>query len=153
SSPPRVGLVWAGDPGNRMDRLRSCPATALRPLFDRVKDAGLDIAWTGLQLGPPAADLPDLPAALAPGGDFAATARVVAALDLVIGVDTAVIHLAGGLGVETWVMLAYVPDYRWMMDRDDSPWYPSARLFRQSRRGDWRGVIAQVAAALTKRFG
>jgi hypothetical protein len=80
--------------------------------------------------------------------DYADTAALIAQLDLVISIDTSVAHLAGGLGVPVWVMLPHSPDWRWLEGRPDSPWYPSARLFRQAARGDWDGVVARVAAAL-----
>ena len=80
--------------------------------------------------------------------DFADTAAVISTLDLVISADTSVAHLAGALGKPVWVMLPYAPDWRWLLGRDDSPWYPTARLFRQAAIGDWRGVVEQVATAL-----
>jgi hypothetical protein len=80
--------------------------------------------------------------------DFADTAALVAGLDLVIGVDSATIHLAGALGKPVWTLLPFSPDWRWLLDRKDSPWYPSMRLFRQKSRGDWDDVIARVAEAL-----
>ena len=82
--------------------------------------------------------------------DFADTAAAVSALDLVITVDTSVAHLAGAIGKPVWVLLPQSPDWRWLLDREDSPWYPSARLFRQIGRGDWAGVIARVAAELQR---
>ena len=81
-------------------------------------------------------------------GDLADTAAAIAQLDLVISVDTAVAHLAGALGKPVWILLAFSPDWRWLLEREDSPWYPSARLFRQHQRGDWEGVFARVAQAL-----
>ena len=81
-------------------------------------------------------------------GDFADTAALIAPLDLAIAVDTSVAHLAGALGKPTWLMLPFAPDFRWLLKREDSPWYPNMRLFRQQRPGDWRGVIARVSAAL-----
>ena len=84
--------------------------------------------------------------------DFTDTAVLAQALDLVISIDTSVIHLTGGLGVPTWTLLAFAPDFRWMLDRDDTPWYPTMRLFRQTNRGDWPSVIDQVRAALIERF-
>jgi hypothetical protein len=80
--------------------------------------------------------------------DFGDTAAVIALADLVITVDTAIAHLAGALGRPVWILLQYSPDFRWLLDRDDSPWYPSARLFRQTRTGEWDDVIARVATAL-----
>jgi ADP-heptose:LPS heptosyltransferase len=81
-------------------------------------------------------------------GDFADTAALIAPLDLAIAVDTSVAHLAGALGKPTWLMLPFAPDFRWLLKREDSPWYPNMRLFRQQRPGDWHGVIARVSAAL-----
>jgi hypothetical protein len=112
------------------------------------------VTFYGLQKGPEA----DQPAP--PGlrliqlgnelGDFADTAAVVCNLDLVISVDTSVVHLAGGLGRPVWTLLPFAPEWRWMVQRQDGPsWYPSMRLFRQSRRGDWGSAIAQVAEALS----
>ena len=80
--------------------------------------------------------------------DFADTAALVAEMDLVISVDTSVAHLAGALGKAVWILLPYAPDYRWMIERSDSPWYPTARLFRQSTIGDWGGVIEAVCSEL-----
>ena len=80
--------------------------------------------------------------------DFADTAALISLLDLVVTIDTSVAHLAGALGKPVWIMLQYSADWRWLLDRDDSPWYPTARLFRQRRRGDWHGVVADVASAL-----
>jgi ADP-heptose:LPS heptosyltransferase len=81
-------------------------------------------------------------------GDFADTAAAIEALDLVISVDTAVAHLAGALAKPVWVLLGFSADWRYLMDREDSPWYPTMRLFRQSRRGDWAGLAERVASAL-----
>ena len=80
--------------------------------------------------------------------DFADTAALISLLDLVVTIDTSVAHLAGALGKPVWIMLRSSADWRWLLDRDDSPWYPTARLFRQRRRGDWHGVAADVASAL-----
>ncbi|HTV47862.1 MAG TPA: glycosyltransferase family 9 protein, partial [Phycisphaerae bacterium] len=81
--------------------------------------------------------------------DFADTAALIANLDLVITIDTAAVHLAGALGKPVWTLLPFIPDWRWMLEREDSPWYPTMRLFRQSIRGDWDGVIKRVAEALS----
>ena len=82
------------------------------------------------------------------GETFMELAALMRELDLVVSVDTALVHLAGALGVPTWVALAYVPDWRWLMEREDTPWYPSLRLFRQSRLGDWETVIPRIAEEL-----
>jgi hypothetical protein len=114
------------------------------------------VALFSLQKGPCAADLQDekdhLPVTDLTEclGDFADTAAAIARLDLVISVDTAVAHLAGALGKPVWVLLPFAPDWRWMLDREDSPWYPTARLFRQTRPGDWPGVFDRVGAALVE---
>lgn len=141
----RVGLVWAGSPTHRNDRNRSVPPSLLAPL---LRVAG--VRWFSLQVGrredgPPPPGVIDLEKDLA---DFAETAAAVSHLDLVITVDTAVAHLAGALARPTWILLPFVPDWRWLLEREDSPWYPTARLFRQRRRGDWAEVVARVAAEL-----
>jgi tetratricopeptide (TPR) repeat protein len=147
---PRVGIVWAGNPGHSNDARRSMPVEALAPIL-----AVPGIEWTSLQVGPASAaittrfGIADHAAALT---DFAATAALVAGLDLVIAVDTSTAHLAGAMGKAAWVMIPYAPDWRWMHGRDDSPWYASLRLFRQAAPGDWAGVAARVAAALAERF-
>jgi len=85
--------------------------------------------------------------------DFGATAALASQLDLIISVDTAVAHLAGGMGRPVWVMLPFAPEWRWMTARADSPWYPSMRLFRQNRPGEWADVIKELAAALAEVIG
>jgi ADP-heptose:LPS heptosyltransferase len=85
--------------------------------------------------------------------DFAETAAAVCRLDLVISVDTSVAHLAGALGRPTWLLLRYPPEWRWLLEREDSPWYPSARLFRLRKEGDWSFVAREVAAALAQMVG
>ena len=116
---------------------------------------GIDgTAFFSLQVGEKAHDLAGVAAGagivdLSPHlADFADTAAVIGRLDLVITVDTAVAHLAGALARPVWVLLSYAADWRWLRDRDDSPWYPTMRLFRQPRPGDWEPVIAEVQAAL-----
>jgi ADP-heptose:LPS heptosyltransferase len=84
--------------------------------------------------------------------DFADTAAVMAQLDLIISVDTAVVHLAGALGREVWTLLPFTSDWRWLADRDDSPWYPSMRLFRQDKPDDWDGIFRKVTAALSEKI-
>ncbi|MGE0425600.1 MAG: tetratricopeptide repeat protein [Reyranellaceae bacterium] len=146
----RIGVVWSGNPKHRNDRNRSLPLQTLAPLFDT------DAHWIALQKDVPARDawlvngLPRLMRVDDKLGDFADTAALIEALDVVISVDTSVAHLAGALGKPVWILLPFCPDWRWLTGRDDSPWYPSARLFRQSAPGDWQGVIGRVAAALAK---
>ncbi|HYD71398.1 DUF5672 family protein [Azospirillum sp.] len=152
----KVGLAWSGDPrrhaprANAVDRRRSLTLDALAPLAA----AGGGVVFYSLQKGEPAAQAKQPPAGLElvdlmdEAGDFADTAALVATLDLVITVDTSVAHLAGGLGVPTWVLSRFDGCWRWLMDRDDTPWYPTMRLFRQDTPGDWDPVVERVAAAL-----
>lgn len=145
---PRVGLVWAGNPNHSNDRNRSAAAAVLAPL---VAAGG---SWFSLQVGA-SAGVGEFPAGtvidLAPNlHDFAETAAVLSVLDLVISVDTAVAHLGGAMGRPVWLLLPFVPEWRWLLDRADSPWYPSMRLFRQRAPGDWAEVIGRVRAALAE---
>ena len=142
----KVGLVWGGNKEHKGDRRRSIALAQLAPLL-----AIKDVAWHSLQVGDRAAELAGIPAGavidLSPQlTDFAETAGAILNLDLVIAVDTAVAHLAGALARPTWIMIAFSPDWRWLLNRDDSPWYPSVRLYRQPAPGDWDNVIARVAA-------
>ncbi|MHB1206118.1 MAG: tetratricopeptide repeat protein, partial [Rhodospirillaceae bacterium] len=144
----RVGLVWAGSPDNKIDRRRSIPAKLLAPLF------GIrDVDFVSLQVGPRSEEIRDLPEVVLDSAgrvaDFADTAAVIAQLDLVIGVDTAVLHLAGAIGKPAWLLIPFMPDYRWLLGRDDTPWYSSIRLFRQQKAGDWARVMTAVQAALS----
>jgi tetratricopeptide (TPR) repeat protein len=146
----RVGLVWAGNPAHVLDRFRSIPLEALRPLC-----AVPAVQFYSLQMGAGAAqleqsDLPiiDLRAQI---GDMADTAALLEQLDLLIAVDTAVLHLAGALARPAWILTPAAPDWRWLLEREDSPWYPTLRLFRQRRLGDWAPVIARVDGALRER--
>ena len=141
---PKVGLAWAGNPVHSNDRRRSMPADAL----DRIL-AVPGISFVSLQVGRAAgrSGLADLSPRLA---DFAETAALIATLDLVITVDTAVAHVAGALGKPAWVMLPYAPDWRWLLGRVDTPWYSSLRLFRQPSPGDWGAVIDAVVSELER---
>ena len=147
----RVGLAWAGSPDMAQNRLRSVPPEALAPLA-----AIPGVSLVSLQKGDDAAEagaplpLHDFTDELY---DFADTAALVANLDLVISVCTSVAHLAGGLGRPVWVPLHFNACWRWLRRREDSPWYPTARLFRQTAPGDWDGVVASVAAALRDHAG
>ncbi|MDX2181313.1 MAG: tetratricopeptide repeat-containing glycosyltransferase family protein [Bryobacteraceae bacterium] len=139
--PPRVGLVWAGNPGHKNDRNRSLPPESLAPL------TALPATFFTLQ---PDAEAPAGVVSLAGHiRDFADTAAAIERLDLTISVDTSVAHLAGALGRPIWTLLPHAPDWRWLLDRRDSPWYPSMRLYRQPSRGDWESVVREVAADLT----
>jgi tetratricopeptide (TPR) repeat protein len=150
----RVGLVWAGSPNHAKNRFRSMPLALLEPLF------GLrDIHFFSLQMGPETeqlgaqpsalgAHIADLSQAMGSVSDMADTAALIAQLDLVISVDTSVAHLAGALAKPVWVLLSYAADWRWLLDREDSPWYPTARLFRQPALGDWTSVVENVRTAL-----
>ena len=147
----KVGLVWAGSGGHLKDKRRSLSLDDLGELAD-VKN----VSWYSLQKGPAEQELAttDTPLEiidLAPEiNDFSDTAAIIANLDLVICVDTSVAHLAGALGCPTWVMLYNGPDWRWQLEREDSPWYPSLRLFRQVPGEKWPAVVERVARALEK---
>ena len=140
----KVGIVWRGNPAQKVNPVRSCPAALLESLaripgvrmFSLQKDPGEEGTPNGFK---------DIAADL---DDFADTAAAVGQLDVVISVCTSVAPLAGALGRPLWVMLAFNADWRWLHGRDDSPWYPTARLFRQARRGDWQGVVDRVASEL-----
>lgn len=149
----RVGLVWKGNPKFENDADRSLGSLELLKPFGAVPN----VSFVSLQKGagedealnpPEGLKITHLGRAL---GDFADTAAVIAGLDLVICVDTAVAHLAGSLGKPCWVMLPdYVADWRWLDGRSDSPWYPAMRLFRQAKAGEWNDVVASIASALEK---
>ncbi len=145
----RVGLVWGGNPKHRLDRRRSLPLEALAPLA-----AVEGVRLFSLQKGPATDALKQFGDTLrivdcSDGlDDFADTAALLAELDLLVACDTAVAHLAGALGVPVWLALPTTPDWRWLTGRDDSPWYPTMRLFRQERLGDWDDVVRRVAGAL-----
>lgn len=146
----RIGLVWAGSPDNKIDRRRTIPAKLFAPLMEETH-----ADFVSLQVGPRAREIDDLPQeriVLACDGrvsDFTETAGVIGQLDLVIGVDTAAIHLAGALKIPVWVLLPKMPDYRWLLGREDTPWYSSMRLFRQTESGNWDEPIWRLRAALT----
>ena len=143
----RVGIVWAGNPYYRLYGRRSAR------LEDFAALSGIDgIAWFGLQKGCDEERRSCGSFTLDPLGaeidDFADTAAIIAQLDLVIATDTAIVHLAGAMGKPVWTLLAFAPDWRWLLGRSDSPWYPTMRLFRQPTAGDWTSVFAQVAYEL-----
>lgn len=144
----QVGIVWGGDPNHLHDQERSCPFSTFRAFLNTP-----GVEFYSLQKGAHRVELVnvnDVPVydwhdRLT---DFAETAAAIDQLDLVISVDTAVAHLAGAMAKPVWVLLAFASDWRWLMQRQTSPWYPTAQLFRQSRPHDWAGVCTQVAQAL-----
>lgn len=152
SDKPRIGLVWSGAAGHENDRNRSTALATLTPLLNASVD------WFCLQKDIREPDLetlartPQLKLYENAVADFPGTAALIANMDLVIAVDTSIAHLAAAMGKPTWLLLSSAPDWRWMRDRADSPWYNAVRLFRQTSPGDWPGVVEQVQAALNKRF-
>jgi hypothetical protein len=146
-----VGIAWAGRPTHKYDRDRSMAVEEFLGLTDLP-----GVALYSLQTGPGAQDLAssgagvlirDCSSAL---GDFADTATALTEIDLVVSVDTALAHLAGAMARKAFVLLPFVADWRWLRDRQDSPWYPTLRLFRQEKPGDWRGVMRRVRAAIAE---
>jgi tetratricopeptide (TPR) repeat protein len=147
----RVGIVWQGSATHKGDRYRSMPLAQFETLA-KVPEVDL----VSLQVGPGAQQVADVSFPVIDMGsrfdrksldDLAAT---IANLDLIVSVDTAVVHLAGALGMPVWVLLPFAPDWRWLLERSDSPWYPTMRLFRQTRRGDWGEVLERVAKQLAR---
>ena len=145
----KVGLAWSGNPTQGNDRNRSC-SLAMYAALGRVRD----VAFYSLQKGEAAkqtASPLDGMALIDFTGDlhdFADTAALMSNLDLIISVDTSVAHLAGAVGKPVWTLLTFAPDWRWLLEREDCPWYPTMRLFRQERPGDWPGAVARAAEAL-----
>lgn len=150
---PRVGVVWSGGAAFGNDARRSIPLERFRAIdvpgveFISLQKEVRDSDQAAMKAWP----------ALGHHGEslhsFADTAALAEQVDVVVSVDTSVAHLAGALGRPLWVLLPHAPDWRWMLGREDSPWYPTARLFRQSVAGDWDGVLARVRAALLERAG
>ncbi|WP_181357441.1 tetratricopeptide repeat protein [Stenomitos frigidus] len=147
--PLKVGIVWSGGHLYKKNQSRSCPLIHFQPLLQLP-----DVAYYSLQKGIAQANLAELGwdvqvQDLSPQlGDLADTAAAIAQLDLVITVDTSIAHLAGALGKPVWVLLNFLPDWRWMLHREDTPWYPTMRLFRQTEPDDWQGVLDLVSQAL-----
>jgi hypothetical protein len=145
---PRVALCWAGNPNHNSDRHRSIPAPQLAPL----------LAVSGVQFASVQKDLRETDMAFLANApvlnfgvhlrDFGDAAAILSMCDLVITVDTAIAHLAGALGLPVWILVQHSPDFRWLMQREDSPWYPTARLYRQPKVFDWESVIARLAGDL-----
>jgi tetratricopeptide (TPR) repeat protein len=152
----RIGLVWAGNRKHRNDRNRSMAPATLLPLLEGPWSDGRERRFFSLQVGASAADLATFPPGavtdLAPFlNDFDDTAAAICALDLVVCVDTSVAHLAAALGKRVELLLPYNPDWRWLLDRAESPWYPTVRIHRQTSVGDWSGVMATLASELQSR--
>ena len=145
---PKIGVVWGGAPAHKHDLKRSIPLALFKEIFEeddfqffsfnrdkREGDDKLLVQTSVVDLAPRLKD-------------FADASRLIAQMDLIITCDTGTAHLAGGMGKKVWTLLPFAPDWRWLMDREDSPWYPTMRLFRQEKRGDWAGVVARVRQAL-----
>jgi ADP-heptose:LPS heptosyltransferase len=147
----KVGLVWSGSEKHKNDMNRSIRLEDLLPLTD------LPAEWHSLQKDIREHDAdklrqhPEIHQHQSELNDFSDTAALIQCLDLVISVDTSVAHVAGALGKPVWILLPFLPDYRWLLDREDSPWYPSARLFRQPKIGDWRSVVEMLRRVLEER--
>jgi Flp pilus assembly protein TadD len=152
--PLLVGIAWQGSPSNPMDRWRSFPLASLAPVanvpgvqFVRIQAVdGLD------QIPAVEGRFPILKLDSTRPRDFLDTAAIISLMDLVITPDTAVAHLSGGLGIPVWLALSTVGEWRWMVEREDSPWYPTMRIFRQTRLGDWDGVFERMAEVLRARL-
>src|SRR4029453_7473357 len=144
-------IVWADDPNHRTDRDRSCPLDEFLQILCIP-----EITFYSLQRGSRHEDLADLPSHIQVQdlepllGDFGDLAVIIDQLDLVISVDSSVAHMAGALGKKTWTLLSHVTDWRWRLEGETTPWYPTMRLFRQNWPGDWTGVIERVAEALSR---
>lgn len=145
---PRVGVVWSGNAEFLRNAERSLDDEQVRALV-----SGGDAQWIALQQGAAARALEGRVATAGPLADWEATARVLTSLDLLVTTCTGIAHLAGAMGVRTWVLLHHVPDWRWRCSGDTSAWYPTVRLFRQPAPGDWASVIAAVHTALRAQPG
>lgn len=147
---PLAALVWAGRPTHFNDANRSLSLKRLAPLAQH------GVTFLSIQKGPAAHEAADPPPGMSLVSlsdeirDFEDTAAILAIADLLISVDSSPVHLAGALGRPVWVMLPFVPDWRWLLERTDTPWYPGMRLFRQPSRGDWAGVMAAMSAELAQ---
>ena len=150
---PRIAVAWSGRVDHANDRNRSIPFERFAPLLAAAPGSFVSIQRElrgGDGDGDALARLPNVTHVGDALADFDDTAAVMALADLVISVDTSVVHLAGALGRPVWVLLPFQPDWRWLLDREDSPWYPSARLFRQPKPGDWASVMAKMADELSR---
>jgi tetratricopeptide (TPR) repeat protein len=151
ASAPRVGLVWSGNPNNAIDPRRTITLAQWIPKlpqglqYFRLQNDVRPADQVTLQANPQITSLGEFPS-------FESTAALCECLDLVVCVDTSVAHLAGALGKRTWMLIPYVPDWRWMRDREDTPWYPNLKLYRQKVPGDWDEVLDRVASDLRREF-
>jgi hypothetical protein len=150
---PRVGLAWAGNPKYKADRQRSTRIETFLPL---LHSAGA--TWIALQKGEAADQLAGLPGDVfvydgsRRDEDLAETAAVISGLDLIVTTDTCIAHLAGAMGKPVWTMLPYLSDWRWMQEIETSPWYPTMRLFRQTTKDDWAGVVERLIGAFEHEY-
>lgn len=146
----KVAVVWAGRPTHFNDANRSMTLASLAPLAQE------GVTFLSIQKGPSEGDVANPPPGMNIIGlsseirDFEDTAAILTVADLLISVDSSPVHLAGALGRPAWVMLPFLPDWRWLLNREDTPWYPSVRLFRQPAWGDWPGLVRKVAGALAE---
>ena len=152
-----IGVCWFGSPTHKADKLRSVPIERFAPLAEAIDDSLLSLGWgffwkleNNVAVGDNKPDFVEY--CLNERQDWLETAEFVKNLELVITVDTAIAHLAGFLGVECWLLLPYVPDFRWGMSGETTPWYPSMRLYRQPKLMDWDSVFERVQSDLEKRF-
>jgi tetratricopeptide (TPR) repeat protein len=149
---PRIGLAWSGSPRHANDRNRSIPLADIAPhlppefryvsLQPDVRPADREALDRNVNIMDPSRELLD----------FSDTAALCECMDLVVSVDTSVAHLGAALGKSTWILLPVVPDWRWLLDRDDSPWYPTVTLYRQRKAGDWKGALQRIGTDLIRRF-
>ena len=146
----KIGFVWTCNPLDKLGQVRSCPLQLIEPLLTVPRTQ-----WFSVQKGPAVADLqhiaanhPNLVDLSSHINDFADTAALVEQLDLLISIDTSVPHVAGALGKPVWLLLPFANEWRWLLKRSDSPWYPSFRLFRQPNPGEWQSVLSRVQQAL-----
>ena len=149
----KIGFLWAGNPRPYDDNSRSMPFSVWENFWKNSR-ISQQILWVSLQAGKKAAELENVKGqiidASADFADFAETGALIQNLDLVISIDSAVAHLSGGLGKETWLLLPWIPEWRWQLERQDTPWYPKMRLFRQTEKNNWEQVMQQVETELER---
>jgi ADP-heptose:LPS heptosyltransferase len=146
---PKIGIVCSGSAQHHNDHNRSIPLASFKPLAEA---AGGPLYLIQKEVRPDdevtLSGSPEFVSLASEINDFSDTAAIIANLDLISAVDTSIVHLVGAMGKPIWTLLAFPPDWRWMLDRTDSPWYPTMKLFRQSAAGNWSAVLAQVASEL-----